>query len=521
MSEETKDQETTAAVETAAPGKIEPITLELEDLTEEGKKKTEKALGRQIPDVAYTVLSQESRPGSLVALRLETSREAYDAEQTRLLNDLRKEAVLPGFRKGKAPIALLLKRLGEEAKRDTIRALAVNALRQENAKQAFKLISKPQVVDFTLPEAGAVGFEVECEVEPAVEVKQYKGLSVEVETQAVTDEMVEQRLDGLRRQNAVVETAGPEATVGPDDAIVVDVEVKNARGERMDNLCKENQFMYAYSRELPEAVASQLAGKKAGESVSADVEHASTNRRGETVTHTDAYTVTVREIKVNKLPNLDDEFAKDLGEYESLEDLRAKTRKELEENEEQRQRGAALQALYRKLSEVNPVDAPKSLEAQQAYRLIMDDQQQLARMGLRLEQVIQDADKYLADQRANAAEMIKVRLILDKIAETEKLEVTDADVDAEIETMAEKTGRKPLAIRARLEAQKQLDQFRAGIAQRKLGDFLLANNTVTQVEPKPAEEAATEEENVSDAEPVEADAKPKRTRKKKTEETEG
>lgn len=516
MSDENKDQtvgaetplaeSTAATAEAQAPetGKHEPVHIELEDLTAEGKAKTEEALGRKIADIAYTLTSQETRPGSIAALHFEVARDVFQSEQGRLLNDLRKEVVLPGFRKGKAPIKLLQIRMGEDANRDTVRALVTNALRQEVAKQpALKFIARPQINLYTIPEApGApVSFEVEGETEPKVEANLYKGLSVEVEVQPVTDEAVGTRLDALRRQNAVIEPAGEGATINPGDTIAVDIEVANEAGERIESHSRQSQLLHNFQTELPEPVAAQLVGKKVGETVTAGVESQATNRRGEPVTHTDTYTVTVREIKLSKLPELDDEFAKDLGDCATLEDLRAKTRKELEEAEALRQRNEALAKLYHQLVEKNPVDTPRSLLSEQAYRLIMEDQYQLSRMGLKLEQVIQDPNKYMADQRRNAEDMVKIQLLLDQIAKTENLQVSDEDVEQEIAEVAEKSGRKPLAVRARLEAQKQLDQFRQEVGRRKLADFLLANNTIDKVaaKPAPAPEApeATDEEGVT------------------------
>jgi len=496
MSEETKDQD--AADQDAAPqdaagaetatavaeeeDKSKRIQIELEDLTEEGKKKAEEATHRTIEDIGYTLVSREDQPGSVLALKFEVAREAYEAEQTRLFKDLQKEATLPGFRKGKAPIKLLQIRMGEEALRDTVRQVATNVLRQETLKQGFKFIIRPEVKSHAIPEdGGPVAIEIDGEVEPKIELKQYQGLKVEVEVRPVTDAMVEQRLEALRKENAVVENAPEGAQVNPGDAIVVDLEVRNSLGELMENLSKTGQLLYDFKSQLPEPLTGGIVGKKAGETVQADIEHKATNRRGEEVVHTDHYTLTVREIKMNKLPALDDEFAKDLGEYATLEDLKVKTRQTLEEAETERQRGEALHKLYHELLEHNPIDTPRSLLAHQTYRQIMEDQHQLSRMGLRLEQVVHDTEKYLADQRSGADERVKVQLLLNEIGKAEKLQINDEDVEKEIEAVAEKTGRKPLAVRARLEAQKQLDQFRDNLAARKLSDFLLSKNTVEHV----------------------------------------
>jgi trigger factor len=477
--------------------KMEPIMIELDDLTEEGKKKAEEALKRSIADLPYTLTLQENRPASVLAFKVEIAHDVFEAEQARLLNDLRKEAVLPGFRKGKVPVKLLQRRLGEDAVRDTVRVMGTNVLRQETLKQGLKFLTRPQIIAYAVTET-AVSFEIEGETEPKVEVKEYKGLSVEVGVKKIEDAQIDERLEALRGQNAVMESAGEDATVAEGDNIAVDIEVFNDKGERMDNYSHQDQILYNYKQNLPEPVAAQIEGKKTGETVEADVEHKTTNRRGEEVAHCDHYKVTIKEIKRSKLPALDDEFAKDLGEYETLDALRAKVRKDLEEDEERRQRQDALTKLYRQLIEKNPIDAPKSLTSQQTYRLIADDQHQLSRYGLKLEQVIQDPNKYLADQQANALEMVKIQLLLSEIGKIENLDISDADVDQAIEAEAEKTGRKALAVRARLEATKQLDAFRQQVSQKKLSDYLLANNTVTTVpwqEPAaPAAEAAGEGE---------------------------
>lgn len=519
MSEETKDQEqagaeATQAVETVeqqpAEPRKEPIRIELEDLTEEGRKKIEESLKRPVADIPATVLSQDKHPGSLVHLTFQVARADYDAEQGRLLKDLQKEAVLPGYRRGKVPVKLLQIRLGEDAVRDTIRSLATNAMRQEVAKQQLKLTVRPQVNEYNVPEgAEAVTFEVEAEVEPTVEAKEYKGVTVEVEMQPVAEEAVNQRLEAMRNQNAVYDAAPADAVVQDQDVLTVDAEVYGAQGQKLENMSRENWHLYAFREQLPPAVADLIIGKKVGEPVEAKVENKTTNRRGEEVTHLDDWKVTVKEIKRSRLPELDDEFAKDLGDYATLEDLKNKIRGELQEAEETRQRNEALGKIYQKLSELNPIDVPHSLLNAQTYQLIRQDQEQLQRYGMRLEHVIHDANQYLNDQRNSAGQMVLIGLLLDEIAKKENLSVTDEDVDKEIEKMAEKQGRKPLAVRARLEAQRQLDQFREQVGRQKINDFLLANSTVNKVPAKPKEEtpavdAETKDELLKHGEPSEA-----------------
>ena len=504
MSEETKDQEVageaSAVAESAAPAaaepRQEPISIELEDLTEEGRKKLEEALHRPIEEIPATLLKKDKHPGSILHLTYQVSRTDYDAEQARLLRDLQKEAVLPGYRKGKVPLKLLQIRLGEDTKRDTIRSVATNVLRQENIKESLKLTVKPSIVEYAVPEnvEEPVSFEVEAEVEPTVEVSQYKGLSVEVEIHPVTDEAVAQRLEAMRRENAVVENAPEGAEVLAEDTLTLDSEVFGEQGQKMENMSKTGWSVYNITEQLPAAVAELILGKKVEETVEARVENKTTNRRGHEVVHEDTWKVTVKEIKRSRLPELDDEFAKDLGDYATLEDLKTKIRADLAEAETQREQNEAVGHIYHKLIELNPLDVPHSLVSAQAYQLIMRDRDQLARYGMRLEHVIHDPTQYMVEQENNAGEMVKIGLLLDEIAKKEELTVSDEDVDKEIEKLAEQQGRKPLAVRARLEASRQLEPFREQVKRQKLNDFLIANNTVEKVEAKPQPEPVPEVE---------------------------
>src|SRR5690606_27354240 len=160
--------------------------------------------------------------------------------------------------------------------------------------------------------AAPVNFEIQIELEPQVELKGYTGIEVEVETHEVTDEQVDARIENMRLEASVLEDAGEDATLGPEDVAVLDVEVTGARGDRIPHLSHEGRTFYQWKRELPEPIADQLEGKRVGESVEAKIEEKTSNRRGEEVTFHDHWKVTVREIKRTRLPELDDEFAKDV-----------------------------------------------------------------------------------------------------------------------------------------------------------------------------------------------------------------
>lgn len=499
MTEETKtetvEEENAATAEENAPA-IEPIEIDPEVLTEDGKAKAEKEQRRTIEDVAYTLQEEKACPQVVTAYTFALDYAIFDTECTRMLKDFGKQVTLPGYRKGKAPLNLLRRRLGEDFNREVIGSLGANVLRQYKNEKELEIIGKPQIVDFEVPEdkSSQVTLTVEVEGEPKVELKKYKGLKVEANKIEPTEKMMDDRLQQLRQQNAVTESA-PEGTVISEETLLIsiDADVRDAAGAPVANLCKENQAVYNWQHNLPVDVVEALKGKKVGDTIEVKVTTSKTNRRGEQIDHTDDWKVTVRDIKIQKLPELDDEFAKDMGEYETLDAFKAELQKEIDAQAEQQQKQESLSKIYEALIDENEVEAPRSMVGAEQMHLVMRDSQELARIGLRLENVIQNPEQYLADQEQTAAKTVALRLLLVEISKAESLDVTDEDLDKEIERMAEEAGRKPLAIRARLEAEKQLDQVRGQLAQKKVEDFLSENNTVKLVDP-PKEEAKAEGE---------------------------
>lgn len=472
-----------------------PIPIERDLLTAEAKARIEKDTGKSVADLPYAVKAEEKLPHSVLSLTFEVPADTLTAELNRYYDGLRKEAILPGFRKGKAPVKLLRIRLGKDGDKDAMAETTVNVLRQEVLKRDLKLVSDAQIVRWTVEDGQPLEAEVHVEVQPEIHLKKYKGLKVEVERIDFKPEMVDRDLERLRGQHSRQESAPAGAGVKEGDAIVVDMAVTGQGGKELGHLGRQNLIIRDYRTELPSELAGQVEGKKVGDVVSADIETERKNRRGETVKHTDTYSLTLRDIKVTRIPELDDEFAKDLGEFDTLAELRASIEKTVRERIEEGRKQNSLARLMAALVEHNEVDAPRSLVGQAQYRSMMNDSMQLAQMGLRLEDVVHDSQTYMAHQHVQAEMLIKQALLRAELAKVEKLEVTDEDLEKEIARQAEEQGRKPLAVRAKLEADKKLDGLREEILSRRITDFLLEHNKIEEVEPKAADEGEETEES--------------------------
>lgn len=503
-----------------------PIAIPRQELTEEARAKAEEETGKKIEDLAYTVINEENKPNSVLSLRFQVSADDFRRELDKFYESLRKEVTLPGYRKGKAPVRLIRIRMGREGDKDAMTDAGLNIVRQELGKRELKLVSDPQIVNWKIEDGQPLEVEVEFELEPKVELKDYKGISITVETREIGDDDVNRELEQLRQQFASQVNAPEDATVAEDTpAVTLDIHVESEAGKPLPHLTRENFPVRDIRRNLPPDLADKVIGLKAGDTVTVPIKGQRENRRGEVIEFTDTYKVTVKEIKETKLPELDDEFAKDLGEHDTLQSLKDQLLKDLKAKEEERQKNEATGKIVAQIIEKNPVEAPRSLVARTEYESVMQDSYQLQRMGLRLQDVVHDPVAYWTSQQRSAEFQVKQSLLLNELAKHENLEVTDEDLDKEINELAERTGRKPLAVRAKLEADKRLDDLRANLRSRKVYDFLLANNTVEKVAaPPPSEEKAeekTEEKAEAKAEggeeQKEAAPKKKTTRKKKKE----
>ena len=443
------------------------------------------------PPVAYTVKEVRSEPGSVQRYCVEVQTETLDSKMEDILENLKKTVIIDGFRPGKAPLRLLKGRFGKDAQKDALGEMAVNVAEQIVEKDELQKIGDVELHDSKAEEGKPVELEIDIEVRPKLEIEGYTGGEYEVEVASVKDEAIDEELERIREGNATYEEPkDADKAYEKTDGATVDIEVAGEDGNRLDTLCQENVFLRHPSQQLPLDVASALVGKKPGETVTATVERTAKNRRGEDVTHSDTYNVTLKEVKIRVVPELDDDFAKDLGDFETVADLRQRVADGMNAEVDRRKRVQAVGHVLEHLTETIPFDAPKSIVALHEYQSLMRDTERMRQLGLSPTDLGMTTQDYLRGTHDDAERMVKMNLLISAIAEKEQLEVTDEDVDKEIERRAEAEGRKPLAIRARLEAEKGLDGLRSNLRTTKVEEFLMANNTIKIVEPKPPEPAA-------------------------------
>ena len=401
---------------------------------------------------------------------------------------------IDGFRKGKAPRSIIEKKYGEGVFFED----AINYLFQSSYPEAIneldlEVIDSPKV-DFSEIAKGK-GFTVTIEVPvyPVIEVKDYKGVEVDQIIPEVSDEVVDSEIEALRKRNARIENA--DRPVQEGDTVILDYsgfvgdnQFEGGTAERQELKIGSGMFIPGFEE--------QLVGVKSGEEKDVKVTfpeeyHAEDLAGAEAVFH-----CLVHEIKEEILPELDDEFAKDVSEFDTLEELKKDTAEKLMKSAELQAEAAAKDAIIEKVYEANEVEAPKSLVEDEINRMAQELDQQLRYQGLSLQQYMQfvgkDPMEFREELREEAAKKVATRIVLMSIVEAEAIEVAEEELEAELQNMADLYKTEVENIKAMIG--ENMDFFKKDIQLKKVIDMLYDEAKVSKVKPEVKEEKAEDAE---------------------------
>jgi trigger factor len=404
-------------------------------------------------------------------IQVEIPVEEVNRETDSLIQKYQKLARIPGFRRGHVPASVIRQRFSEDLKSDVVEALVPRHFRKEADKQGLIPVSQPQVTDLHLKDNEPLRFKATFEVMPEIKVEGYKELRAEKPEIVVTDEEVEQSLTGLREQHATYTSVEGRALADGDYAQVsLDGQPKDGDGKpvHMDEIMVE----IAGKNTMPE-FTENLRGASAGDERTFDVVYAQDAAEQRLAGKTFTYTVKVQSIKQKSLPELDDQFATELGEFTSLEEVRKRIREGMEAERKHAAEHEAKDKLVAELVKRSEFEVPEALVERQIDVRLERGLRALAAQGMKAEDIKKmDLNRLRVGQREQALQEVKASLVLDKIAEEEKIEVGDEEINAEIEALATQSKQTPDAIRARLTRDGALDRIRNRIRSDKTLDFL-------------------------------------------------
>jgi trigger factor len=402
-------------------------------------------------------------------LTIEIPSEIVDAEIDRVARGYSKQAKLPGFRPGKAPAGIIKQRFRDQILHDVMQGLIPRAIEDALQERGVEPVDTPDIKDVALHEGQPLKFTAAFETVPAFDPGDLSTITLRPQSTLVDPQAVEQTLQRLRERAARVEPVeGRPAAEG--DSLVLDLERRDPNGETDRH---ENVTVEIGGRANPPGFDANLVGLNAGDQKTFDV-HFPADYVVEELRNTDVvYSITVKEIRQRVLPELDDEFAKDLGEFDTLDALRERVRADLQREAEVSVKRQLRNDLMRQLAGRVTFELPSSLVDREIDRRLEEFARRLTEQRIDPREANIDWAQFREAQREAAREAVASALVLDELARRETLTVLPEDVDKEIEQFATRAGRTPAAIRAQLEKDGGISRLYAGLRREKAVDFAM------------------------------------------------
>ncbi|WP_430784961.1 trigger factor [Virgibacillus flavescens] len=382
----------------------------------------------------------EKQEGNEGVLTIEVSSEEFDKALDKAFKKVVKTIQIPGFRKGKVPRKIFENRFGVESLyQDAVDIVLPEAYTNAVKETEIEPVEQPEVDIEEIEQGKDLVFTAKVTVKPEVKLGDYKGLEVEEQSVEVTDDDVQQAIESQREQHAEL-IVKEEGNVEQGDTVVMDFE-GFLDGEAFEGGKGENHSLEIGSGQFIPGFEEKLVGKETGEETEIDITFPEEYHAEDLAGKEAVFKVKIHEIKTKELPELDDEFAKDLDEeVESLDELKSKKKAELEEQKKKEAENQKRETLIEKASDNAEVVVPEAMVTTEIDRMIKEFEQRLQMQGMTMEMYFQfsgqDENALKEQMKTDAEKRVKTNLTLEAIYDQENLEVSDEDVDKELENMS-------------------------------------------------------------------------------------
>src|SRR5215208_1975239 len=400
-------------------------------------------------------------------ITIEIPSDIVDAEIDRVAKGYSKQARLPGFRPGKVPSNIIKQRFREQIHHDVMHDLIPRAVEEALQERGIEPVTTPDIKDVSLREGEPLKFTAAIETVPPFDPGDLSTINLRAPSSAVTDEAVGETLERLRERAAKFESVEGRPIADGDTAVLeIDRTDPDGKVDHHDSVSVE-----LGAAGNPPGFDQNLIGLNPGEEktfvVHFPADYAVTEMANTDVT----YKVTVKELRRKALPDLDDEFAKDVGEFESLAVLRSRVRADMEADAARHAQEHVRRDLLKALAERVTFELPASLVDREIDRRLEEFARRLMEQKVDPRKAGIDWGEFREAQREAARSAVASALVLDELARRENLSVAPEDVDKEVEQFALRAGRTPAAVRAQLEKEGGLARVTAGLRREKAVDF--------------------------------------------------
>jgi trigger factor len=386
--------------------------------------------------------------------------------------ELNRKAKIKGFRPGKVPRNILERHFKDYVKAEVIQKLIQESYPQALSEAKLHPISNPLIDPGEMESGKPFQYAATIEIKPEIKLEGYIGLEIEGKKEGVKDEEVQERLKNLQNVHAQLKTISDPRPVQPGDFVILDYEASLENKPLDEGKATDFTVEVGSGRFIPE-LEEKLVGLKPDEEKEIEVSFREDYGYKKWAGKTLSFHVKIKEVKEKILPFLDDEFAKDLGDYSSLEDLRLKLREEIEKEKKLILERQLKDQMVEQLLQANSFEVPESLVEEQTRTLVSDTKMRLATQGVDFKNLELSEEKLQGDYREMAQKQVRTFLILEKIADQEGITVTDGEAEDRVREISERIHQKFDVVKRYYEKNGLIPEVKAGIMSEKILNFLL------------------------------------------------
>jgi trigger factor len=413
------------------------------------------------------------------SVAVEIPSDIVDAQIDRIARSYSRQARIPGFRQGKVPPTLIKKRFKEQILHDVAHDLIPRAIDEALRERGLEPVDTPDVTDVALDEGQALTFKATFETLPPIDPGSLESIRLRRPAVTLEDAAVDTTIAQLQNRAARFEPVEGRA-VGDGDTVTLDVEREEPHGDHKHAHNHQDVVVEMGGKANPPGFDDQIRGLEVGAEKSFTIHYPADYAVAEMANAEVHYKVKVKDLRRRVLPALDDEFAKDVGDFATLDALRERITTDLQREAESEADRQLRSDLLKELAARVSVEIPDSLVERELDRRTEEFARRLMDQNIDPRQANIDWDGFRDSQRDASLDSVKSALVLDEIARREDLTVTEEDLDKDVQQYAERSGLTAAAVRARLQKEGALSRLAAGLRREKAIDFVLSKAQVTR-----------------------------------------
>lgn len=396
-------------------------------------------------------------------------------EMNQVAKQYKKHARLPGFRPGKAPVELIKRHFRKSIRSDVLQKLIPDSYQKAIQEKGVEPIGEPSLENLSFEEGESLVYEANFEIQPEIELSEYRGLKVMVESKPVTPEDVDHELDTLRETHSRL-IAVEDQPIQEGDYAVIDLHgeyLEEESGSSREPFQEKGVVVQVGGEHTHEAFNQALVDTVVGEEKTFEVQYDSDYPEDKLAGHKLLFTVRVGAIKRKELPELNDEFAKDLGEYETLKELREKIEERLGVEREKNREINLGNKLLEELASKTDFEVPEVLVENRIDGMLRDLAYKLASQGMDPSKANVDWMKVRSDVRPDAEKQVKANMMLTEIGQRENIEIASEELEQEVEKMADSMEQPTEKVQQYFQRKGRLEDLKTQLIQKKSMKFLV------------------------------------------------